>query len=325
MQYCVDHPEEISKLSKVKAQVSEVKGVMMENIEKVLNRRENIELLVDKTENLRSQGVDVEKAAKTLHPCWAEYRICDERATAIYVNIFSGEATTQFPTAMEMARRAILADAMGLGKTVMTIALILARPGRGSSHDQKLVSETISVFVHYGGDRTNDSEVIAEHDVVLTTYGVLTAAYKKGDAFCTPEGQSEPLVAMGNNSSQSGSFCASQGQSQPSSTMGVTVYTSQGQSRPLFAMSSNYVEGHGHGHGHGVYISQSPPESQSQPPFAMGHTNVHHVMTSGQLCIETKEFGLVRNMLIAVVRKRYRDTAQWRDKLTPLKSKRNWA
>ena len=35
MQYCMDHPDEISKLAKVKAQVSEVKGVMMENIEKV--------------------------------------------------------------------------------------------------------------------------------------------------------------------------------------------------------------------------------------------------------------------------------------------------
>lgn len=35
MQYCVDHPDEISRISKVKAQVSEVKGVMMENIEKV--------------------------------------------------------------------------------------------------------------------------------------------------------------------------------------------------------------------------------------------------------------------------------------------------
>lgn len=35
MQYCIDHPEEISKLAKVKAQVSEVKGVMMDNIEKV--------------------------------------------------------------------------------------------------------------------------------------------------------------------------------------------------------------------------------------------------------------------------------------------------
>ncbi|KAJ0700017.1 putative v-SNARE, coiled-coil domain-containing protein [Helianthus annuus] len=55
MQYCVDHPDEISKLSKVKAHVSEVKGVMMENIEKVLDRGEKIELLVDKTENLRSQ------------------------------------------------------------------------------------------------------------------------------------------------------------------------------------------------------------------------------------------------------------------------------
>lgn len=35
MIYCTEHPEEISKLAKVKAQVSEVKGVMMENIEKV--------------------------------------------------------------------------------------------------------------------------------------------------------------------------------------------------------------------------------------------------------------------------------------------------
>lgn len=58
MRYCVDHPEEISKLSKVKAQVSEVKGVMMENIEKVLDRGEKIELLVDKTENLHNQAQD---------------------------------------------------------------------------------------------------------------------------------------------------------------------------------------------------------------------------------------------------------------------------
>ncbi|KAG6509302.1 hypothetical protein ZIOFF_034695 [Zingiber officinale] len=58
MQYCTDHPEEISKLAKVKAQVSEVKGVMMENIEKVLDRGEKIELLVDKTETLRSQAQD---------------------------------------------------------------------------------------------------------------------------------------------------------------------------------------------------------------------------------------------------------------------------
>ncbi|GAB4830364.1 hypothetical protein Ancab_020002 [Ancistrocladus abbreviatus] len=61
MQYCADHPEEISQLAKVKAQVTEVKGVMMENIEKVLDRGEKIELLVDKTENLRSQAQDFKK------------------------------------------------------------------------------------------------------------------------------------------------------------------------------------------------------------------------------------------------------------------------
>ena len=35
MQYCMNHPEEMSKLAKVKAQISEVKGIMMDNIEKV--------------------------------------------------------------------------------------------------------------------------------------------------------------------------------------------------------------------------------------------------------------------------------------------------
>ncbi|CAN4116553.1 unnamed protein product [Withania somnifera] len=172
------------------------------------------------------KGADVEEASKTLHPCWAAYRICEERK--IYVNIFSGEATTDFPTASNAARGGILADAMGLGKTVMTIALILANLGRVSPDDQEIVmgdaDETeratkrityrdievsrkakggtlivcpmallgqwkdeleahtkpgsISVFVHYGGERSNDPRVIAEQDVVLTTYGVLSATYK---------------------------------------------------------------------------------------------------------------------------------------------------
>ncbi|KAL3734192.1 hypothetical protein ACJRO7_023524 [Eucalyptus globulus] len=45
---------------------------------------------------------------------------------------------------------------------------------------------------------------------------------------------------------------------------------------------------------------------------------------SGQPCIETKEFDLVRNMLIAAVEERYRDAAQWRDKLSQLRAKRNF-
>ncbi|KAJ0627569.1 putative HRDC domain, 3'-5' exonuclease domain, HRDC-like superfamily, ribonuclease H superfamily [Helianthus annuus] len=64
MQYCVDHPQEISKLSKVKAHVSEVKGV--------LDRGEKIEFPVDKTENLRSQvllvnkGIDIDGSLKII-------------------------------------------------------------------------------------------------------------------------------------------------------------------------------------------------------------------------------------------------------------------
>ncbi|KAJ4825489.1 hypothetical protein Tsubulata_025510 [Turnera subulata] len=73
MQYCIDHPEEINKLAKVKAQVSEVKGVMMENIEKVLDRGEKIELLVDKTENLRSQAQDFrQQGTKMKRKMWIE-------------------------------------------------------------------------------------------------------------------------------------------------------------------------------------------------------------------------------------------------------------
>ncbi|WCJ19103.1 vesicle-associated membrane protein 727 [Euphorbia peplus] len=66
MQYCISHPEEISKLSKLKAQITEVKGIMMDNIEKVLDRGEKIELLVDKTENLQFQADSFQRQGRQL-------------------------------------------------------------------------------------------------------------------------------------------------------------------------------------------------------------------------------------------------------------------
>ncbi|KAK6254508.1 hypothetical protein SCA6_015813 [Theobroma cacao] len=78
MKYIIEHAEEIEKLLKVKAQVSEVKSIMLENIDKVsastvvscalafltfsgsldmaIDRGENLTTLADKTENLRDQA-----------------------------------------------------------------------------------------------------------------------------------------------------------------------------------------------------------------------------------------------------------------------------
>ncbi|PRQ36424.1 putative calcium/calmodulin-dependent protein kinase chromatin remodeling SNF2 family [Rosa chinensis] len=163
------------------------------------------------------KGIDVEISAHTLHPCWVGYRICDERASSIYVNIFSGEATTQFPTIIQMARGGIIADAMGLGKTVMTIALIIARPSREGSKNIEITkrqidshrstpwkpkggtlvvcpesflsqwkdelethseSQGISFLVFVRG-RDNNNKMISEKDVVLTEYDILADAYAK--------------------------------------------------------------------------------------------------------------------------------------------------
>ncbi|KAJ3681551.1 hypothetical protein LUZ60_016040 [Juncus effusus] len=66
MQYCISHPEEMSKISKLKAQITEVKGIMMDNIEKVLDRGEKIELLVDKTENLQFQADSFQRHGRQL-------------------------------------------------------------------------------------------------------------------------------------------------------------------------------------------------------------------------------------------------------------------
>ncbi|GMP62578.1 hypothetical protein CsSME_00024631 [Camellia sinensis var. sinensis] len=116
----------------------------------------------------------------------------------------------------------------------------------------------------------------------------------------TPQGQSRPPIAMGNISSQG--VYTPQSQSRPPFAMGSNyvegVYTPQGQSRPPSGMGrSNYGHGresqsqlsfamchtnYAEGDGRATYISQpqsqSRPESQSQPSFAMGRTSVHHVM-----------------------------------------------
>ncbi|KAJ8750025.1 hypothetical protein K2173_013940 [Erythroxylum novogranatense] len=186
--------------------------------------------------------------ASTLHPCWEAYQLGEEGKFVVYLNAFSGDATTEFPSTLKMARGGILADAMGLGKTIMTIALLLTHTERGGSsanpytcqlsskstqvtnlpeqclnpmnkeenlvasnklEEQKkilpnggnlvvcpmtLLSQwkaeiethaepgSLSLCLHYGQSRVKDAKLLAQYDVVITTYGVLTSEFSTEDA-----------------------------------------------------------------------------------------------------------------------------------------------
>ncbi|CAN4114424.1 unnamed protein product [Withania somnifera] len=66
MEYCMNHPYEMNKLSNLKAQITEVKGIMMDNIEKVLDRGEKIELLVVRTESLQFRAYSFKRQGRQL-------------------------------------------------------------------------------------------------------------------------------------------------------------------------------------------------------------------------------------------------------------------
>eukprot|EP00201_Polytomella_parva_P018925 CAMPEP_0175071712 /NCGR_PEP_ID=MMETSP0052_2-20121109/19406_1 /TAXON_ID=51329 ORGANISM="Polytomella parva, Strain SAG 63-3" /NCGR_SAMPLE_ID=MMETSP0052_2 /ASSEMBLY_ACC=CAM_ASM_000194 /LENGTH=137 /DNA_ID=CAMNT_0016338935 /DNA_START=270 /DNA_END=683 /DNA_ORIENTATION=+ len=66
MEHATQYPEEYSKVASVQQKVNEVKGIMTENIEKVLARGEKLELLTDKTENLVFEADRFQRTGKAL-------------------------------------------------------------------------------------------------------------------------------------------------------------------------------------------------------------------------------------------------------------------
>ncbi|TJZ59813.1 ATP-dependent helicase [Sphingobacterium olei] len=82
-----------------------------------------------------------------------------------------------------------LADDMGLGKTIQVIAFILSQRDKHTHHTNLIVVPTslfsnwqeeltkfapsISVKVHYGADRSKNTDDMCEYEVILTSYGML--------------------------------------------------------------------------------------------------------------------------------------------------------
>lgn len=64
--YVMNNPNEFNKVATVQKKVDEVKAIMVENIDKVLERGERLELLVDKTDNLRFQADKFQKQGRSL-------------------------------------------------------------------------------------------------------------------------------------------------------------------------------------------------------------------------------------------------------------------
>mmetsp|Transcript_14971 Transcript_14971/g.40963 ORF Transcript_14971/g.40963 Transcript_14971/m.40963 type:complete len:149 (+) Transcript_14971:2-448(+) len=79
------------KIARVKADMDDVKNVMVDNIEKVLKRGEKIELLVDKTDNLNQQSIRFKKHSSQLRQAmwWqnAKLMMCVGAIVAVVIGI----------------------------------------------------------------------------------------------------------------------------------------------------------------------------------------------------------------------------------------------
>eukprot|EP00917_Polyrhabdina_sp_WS-2016_P029730 GHVP01063374.1.p1 GENE.GHVP01063374.1~~GHVP01063374.1.p1 ORF type:complete len:722 (-),score=154.40 GHVP01063374.1:1743-3908(-) len=100
--------------------------------------------------------------------------------------------------ANEDIKGGILADEMGMGKTIQTIALILKQKSSGSfsgptlvvtpvaallqwkSEIEKFAKDSITVLIYHGSLRSSlNCEILESHDVVLTTYASLEHDYRR--------------------------------------------------------------------------------------------------------------------------------------------------
>lgn len=58
--------KENDSISRIQGKIEEVKGVMMENIDKVLDRGEKLDILVERTDELAEHSLTFKRGAKTL-------------------------------------------------------------------------------------------------------------------------------------------------------------------------------------------------------------------------------------------------------------------
>ncbi|KAG0046707.1 DNA repair protein rad16 [Gryganskiella cystojenkinii] len=85
----------------------------------------------------------------------------------------------------------ILADEMGMGKTIQMISLLLTEPGKPNLIVAPTVAivqwrneitehaPSLKVLIYHGPNRTESMKELMSHDVVLTTYSIIESGYRK--------------------------------------------------------------------------------------------------------------------------------------------------
>ncbi|KAF9151125.1 DNA repair protein rad16 [Linnemannia schmuckeri] len=85
----------------------------------------------------------------------------------------------------------ILADEMGMGKTIQMISLLLAEPGKPNlivaptvaivqwRNEIQEHAPSLKVLIFHGSNRTESMSELMKQDVILTTYSIIEAGYRK--------------------------------------------------------------------------------------------------------------------------------------------------
>ncbi|KAF9958104.1 DNA repair protein rad16 [Modicella reniformis] len=85
----------------------------------------------------------------------------------------------------------VLADEMGMGKTIQMIALLLSEPGKPNlivaptvaiiqwMNEIKNHAPSLKVIIFHGPHRTESMKELIKHDVVITTYAIIESGFRK--------------------------------------------------------------------------------------------------------------------------------------------------
>ncbi|KAI9041053.1 DEAD/DEAH box helicase [Aspergillus affinis] len=148
---------------------------------------------------------------------------CDMVATALAVPLMEHQRQgLHWMRSMEASYRrgGILADDMGLGKTVQALSLIVSHPSRDVERHATLVITPAGlvqqwkheiqqllrphlhqchVYVHYGDNRGKSFSTLNQYDIVLTSFGTITAELRRrdqqqGERGCSPSTSDLPLL-----------------------------------------------------------------------------------------------------------------------------------